>query len=75
MRRLKVIKQTMEWYDIPDDVVLDMEKLTKDYHSKISNLISINIISDDKIDEEFTPSDITEMKEDECSEKLLPQSE
>jgi hypothetical protein len=92
MRRIKVIKQTMEWYDIPDDVILDMEKLTKDFHSKLSNIMSINIISDVKInDVDVTPDiidvstpidtmedimeDTMEVKDEECSEKSLPESE
>jgi hypothetical protein len=74
----------MEWYDIPDDVVLDMEKLTKDFQPKVSNIISINIISDVKINDVdatpdlidvSTPIDTLEVKDEECSEKSLPESE
>jgi hypothetical protein len=71
----------MEWYDIPDDVVLDMEKLTKDFRSKLSNIMSINIISDVKVNDvdintmEDAMEDTMEVKDEECSEKSLPESE
>jgi hypothetical protein len=71
----------MEWYDIPDDVILDMEKLTKDFRSKLSNIMSINIISDVKVNDvdintmEDTMEDTMEVKDEECSEKSLPESE
>jgi hypothetical protein len=51
MKRVKVIRQTIEWYDVPDEVASAMEELQKyvvEKNAQITSLmgISIAMISD-----------------------------
>ena len=51
MKRVKVIRQTAEWYDVPDEVANAMEELQKfvlGQNAKITSLmgISVSMITD-----------------------------
>ena len=70
MKRVKVIRQTAEWYDVPDEVTNAMEELQKfvlEQNAKITSLmgISVSMITDIPNDviitTEVTAEDTTEV--------------